>query len=72
MKRLTGSKKRGQKMSESITAIFSMGWLAGVITTLVSIGLVKSVCLGHNRECCGMDGNNKKRRERKNENDSDA
>jgi len=28
-------------MSESITAVFSMGWLAGVITTLVSIGLVK-------------------------------
>lgn len=28
-------------MSESITAIFSIGWLAGVITALVSIGLVK-------------------------------
>lgn len=28
-------------MSESITIVFSMGWLAGVITTLVSIGLVK-------------------------------
>ena len=28
-------------MSESITIVFSMGWLTGVITTLVSIGLVK-------------------------------
>lgn len=28
-------------MSDSIIAIFSMGWLAGVITTIIIMGVLK-------------------------------
>ena len=28
-------------MSESVTAIFSIGWLSGVITAIVAIGLIR-------------------------------